>query len=302
MPICEADPWRMQYFRDVDCPEDLDIPTEDFDAWAWYPQHRWVYDKVAVASSQGLAAGPHGTKPPAFPVFSKPITNLKGMGIGSRVIRSAEDYDRHYRAGHMWMTLLDGAHVSSDVAVVDGSPRWWRHATGKPARGGTFDFWTVLAAAHDAVERHCGAWIVRHLAGYTGMLNLETIGGTIIEAHLRFSDQWPDLYGAGWIDALVRLYRDRSWRFDDGDRRDGYSVVLFGPKRPRYRHPPAGMIEELLRRPGISSVQITFDESRAARLHAMPPGGFRLAVVNCWDLDVGRKAREDLKAHFSAQS
>ena len=37
----------------------------------------------------------------------------------------------------------------------------------------------------------------KHLAGYTGMLNLETIGGTIIEAHLRFADQWPDLYGAG---------------------------------------------------------------------------------------------------------
>jgi hypothetical protein len=32
----------------------------------------------------------------------------------------------------------------------------------------------------------------------------------------------------------------------------------------------------------------------------MPPGGFRLAVVNCWDLSVGLRAREDLKNHFSA--
>jgi hypothetical protein len=32
----------------------------------------------------------------------------------------------------------------------------------------------------------------------------------------------------------------------------------------------------------------------------MPPGGFRLAVINCWDLGAGRAAREDLKAHFSA--
>ena len=44
----------------------------------------------------------------------------------------------------------------------------------------------------------------KHLAGYTGMLNLETIGGTIIEAHLRFADQWPDLYGPGWVDAAGR--------------------------------------------------------------------------------------------------
>jgi hypothetical protein len=302
MPICEADPWRMQYFRHVDCPAELNIPTEDFDAWAWYPNERWVYDKVAVAHSQGLAAGPHGTKPPGFPVFSKPIINLKGMGIGSRRMRSADDYDRHYRPGHMWMTLLEGEHVSSDVAVVDGEPCWWRHATGKPGRGGTFDFWTVHGAAHGDIERRCGAWIGQHLAGYTGMLNLETIGGTIIEAHLRFSDQWPDLYGAGWIDALVGLYRDRRWRYDDRDRRDGYSVALFGRKGPRYRHPPADTVKELLRRPGVSSVQITFDENRAPSQHAMPPGGFRLAVINCWDLETGRAVREELKAFFSSQS
>jgi len=298
MPICEADPWRLQYFRGVDCPG-VNIPTEDFDAWVWYPNERWVYDKLAVAHSQGLEAGPHGTAPPGFPVFSKPIINLKGMGMGSRVIRSAEDYDRSYRPGHMWMPLLEGRHVSSDVAVVQGSPRWWRHASGKPKRGGTFDYWIVQAAPEGDIEERCGAWIRAHLAGYTGMLNLETIGGIMIEVHLRLADQWPDLYGAGWVDALVRLYERKTWEYDDRDRRDGYSVVLFGRKEPRYRHPPREMVDEILRRPAISSVQITFHEGRAAAHHAMPPGGFRLAVVNAWDLDAGFQARETLKAFFS---
>src|SRR5205085_1310624 len=88
MPICEIDPWRLQYFRNAVCPADLYIPTEDSDAWMWNPAHRAVYDKLAIALSQGLAAGPHGTMPPHFPVFSKPIVNLKGMGIGGRVLRS----------------------------------------------------------------------------------------------------------------------------------------------------------------------------------------------------------------------
>jgi hypothetical protein len=223
------------------------------------------------------------------------------MGIGSRVMRSADDYDRHYRAGHMWMTLLEGPHVSSDVAVVNGKPRWWRHVTGKPRRGGTFDFWTVHAAAHADIEQRCGAWITRNLAGYTGILNLETIGGAIIEAHLRLSDQWPDLYGRGWVGALVRLYRDRTWRFDDTDRRDGYSVVLFGRKGPRYRHPPEATVKKLLQQPDISSIQITFHEDRPAGQHAMPPGGFRLAVINCWDLEAGFAVREELKALLFAQ-
>src|SRR5499433_1299788 len=112
MPIHEADPWRLQYFERVACPPDVRITTEDTDAWAWHPDHRWVYDKITVALTQGLSAGPHGTTPPAFPVFSKPVINLKGMGAGSRVIRSAEDYERHATPGHMWMTLLEGRHVS----------------------------------------------------------------------------------------------------------------------------------------------------------------------------------------------
>src|SRR5262249_9566430 len=124
MPIHEPDPWRAQYFERAVCPDDVDIPTDDPDSWRWYPAHRWVYDKIPVALSQGLDAGPHGVKPPRFPVFSKPIVNLKGMGAGSRVLVDAADYEAHAAPGHMWMTQLHGRHVSSDLAVVDGEPRW----------------------------------------------------------------------------------------------------------------------------------------------------------------------------------
>ena len=46
--------------------------------------------------------------------------------------------------------------------------------------------------------------------------------------------------------------------------------------------------------PSVSSVQITFHENKPADQHAMPPGGFRLAIVNCWDLAAGIAAREML--------
>jgi hypothetical protein len=305
MPICEADPWRLQYFLHVKTA--AKIPTEDSDAWQWYPAQRWIYDKLAVALSQHLDAGPHGTPPPRFPVFSKPIINLKGMGVGSCVLKSQADYDAHYTAGHFWMTLLEGRHVSSDVAVVQGEPRWWRHVTGKPAGDGTFDYWIVHAEPDAAIEGPCGAWIEKHLAGYTGMLNLETIGGTIIEAHLRFADQWPDLYGPGWVDALVGLYERGEWNFPDDDRAEGYSVVLFGPHvrahvgregRP-YRHPPASVVDEVRAMPGVTSVQITFHEDRAPESHAMPPGGFRLAIVNGFDLRATLSGRARLQQCFA---
>jgi hypothetical protein len=298
MPVCEADPWRKQYFENALCPPDVNIPTEDIDARNWNPRYRWVYNKILVARSQGIDAGPHGSTPPRFPVFSKPITNLRGMGIGSRVIRSPEEYIFTQTLGHMWMTLLEGRHVSSDAAVIDGTPRWWRHAFGRPAGEGTFDFWVVQANSDLEIETRCGAWISEHLSDYTGMINLETIGGSIIEVHLRFSDQWPDLYGEGWIDALVSLYHRKKWAFADLTRREGYSLVLFGPHGRQYRSPPRELIDDLLLRSGISSIQITFYGDREPAWHAMPPGGFRLAIVNCWEFDRGSLGREHLKEYF----
>jgi hypothetical protein len=302
MPICEADPWRLQYFEHAVCPPGVNIPTEDCDAWLWYPDHRWVYDKIAIAQSQGLEAAPHGVTPSRFPVFSKPITNLRGMGIASRVLHSASEYAQSLTPGHMWMARLEGRHVSSDAVIVEGEPCWWRHVTGAPSGEGTFDYWTVHAAAEPGIEDYCGAWIRAHLKGYTGILNIETIGGAMIEVHLRMSDQWPDLYGADWVAAVIRLYHQRVWDFADRDRRDGYSVVLFGPHGPSYHHPPAAVVTQVRNMPEISSVQITFHEDRNPARHAMPPGGFRLAIVNAWSLSSGLAGRDILGAHLLARA
>ena len=298
MPIYQTDPWRTQFFEDTPCPDDVIIPTKDWEAWTLYPAHRWIYDKLAVALSQGLDAAPHGVIPPAFPVFSKPMMNLRSMGAGSLPIPDLETYRASLNPGHFWSTLLTGAHVSTDAAIVDGNVRWWRHATGATAPGGTFDYWHIHAEAMPAIEDWCGAWARKNLAGYTGMVNFETIGSRIIEAHLRFADQWPDLYGPGWVDALVGLYENRDWDFYDDDRSEGYSVVLFGPNGRRYRHPPQAFVDEIKRTPGVTSVQISFHENWEPERHAMPPGGFRLAIVNGLDLGKALAARERLREYF----
>jgi hypothetical protein len=287
----------MQYFKDVYCPPDVRIPTEDFDAYEWNPAHHWVYNKLLIAESQGITCAPHGVTPRSYPVFSKPLINLRGMGAGSRVLESIEEYKRHESGGHFWMTLLRGEHVSTDIAIEDGIAVWFRHAQGFPSGEGTFDHWIVHAEPNPELERYCGAWISSNLRGYTGMVNLETIGGRIIEVHLRFSDQWPDLYGRDWLEALVGLYTHGKWQFT-ADVRTGYSVVLFGPHGMEYRHPRPERLAELARIAGVTSIQITFHAHRAAASHAMPPGGFRLAVVNCWDLESGWRVRTELAKLF----
>ncbi|MEA2789776.1 MAG: hypothetical protein QOG73_2182, partial [Acetobacteraceae bacterium] len=113
MPIYQTDPWRVQFFQNAACPDDVIIPTKDWEAWTLYPGHRWIYDKLAVALSQGLDAAPHGVIPPRFPVFSKPMMNLRSMGAGSLPIPDEETYRAALNPGHFWCTLLTGAHVST---------------------------------------------------------------------------------------------------------------------------------------------------------------------------------------------
>jgi hypothetical protein len=61
MPVCEADPWRLQYFAHITTA--VPIPIEDRRAWQCYPAHRAVYDKLAVALSQKPYAGRHDQLP-----------------------------------------------------------------------------------------------------------------------------------------------------------------------------------------------------------------------------------------------
>jgi len=119
---------------------------------------------------------------------------------------------------------------------------------------------------------------------------------------LRFADQWPDLYGNGWVDALTRLYAEGRWDYADNERRIGYSVVLFMPHGRHYRHPSLELQREVAAMPAVSSLQITFHENIDPARHAMPPGGFRVAIVNCWDRTAGNAARELLRAHFEREA
>ena len=293
-----VDLWRWQYFEGVRVPRSIRIPIDDPWGWRLNSQHRRVYEKLFICWSQSVASAPHGVAPRRFPVFSKPIVNLHGMGAGGYTIRSAEELEAHFTPGHFWMRRLTGRHLSTDVALVGGVPRWWRHTVGNRLPGGTFNDWVVLARHLPRLEARWDRWLREYLDGYTGIVNLESIGGVIIECHLRMSEQWVDLNGPGWLESVVDLYARRRWRFDDR-RRTGYSVVLFAAHGRRYWIDPDA-VRVLRAVPGVSSIQITFDARRPLEQHAMPPGGFRLAIVNCWDREAGRRVRARLARLFTA--
>jgi hypothetical protein len=298
MPICERDPWRFQFFEGVSCPDSVRVPTDDLDCYDWFPEWRWVYHKRRIAESQGLAHGDRQSTPSHFPAFAKPDLNLLGMGLHSCKIDSAPEFERRMTDGMMWMPFFTGDHISSDAAIVDGRCVWLRHALGAPWVDGMFKHWTIGTSDHAGLDEQLSTWVSRNMRGYTGMMNFETIGGHIIETHLRFADQWCDLYGRAWMNALVSLYAEGKWALPGDAPRLGYSVPLFARHGLVPQHPTLDQQSEIRALPDVSSLQITFYPTKAGDAHPMPPGGFRLGIINCWNLDSGFAARRALAACF----
>jgi hypothetical protein len=294
MPFVVRDPWRVQYFENVPCRDDVFIPVDDLDCWEFYPDLRFIYDKLFIANSQNIACGTHVDVPKHFPVFAKPRVNLKGMGMNSFIVHDEVDYRARVTNGLMWMEFLEGPHISTDCAIVKGKVAWVRHATGVAWIDGMFKHWTIEAKDDPALSAFTAHWVSHVLSNYTGMINIETIGGRIIEAQIRFADQWCDLNGKGWLEAVVKLYASGQWSFDEPERQDGYSIPLFIRHGKVPKHPSPEVQEKIRAMPGVRSLQITFFEGKTKEAHTMPPGGFRLAVINATDFAAGTAARAEL--------
>jgi hypothetical protein len=75
---------------------------------------------------------------------------------------------------------------------------------------------------------------------------------------------------------------------------------LFAPHGRRYVYPPAETLAAHEQGVGISSIQLTFSGDRPPEAQ-MPPEDFRLAVINCFNLDVGLRVRAALARDFGLQ-
>ena len=78
MPICEVDPWRIQYFASVRCPADVRIPTEDSECSEsrTFPVPPTPPppppQRIAGHMWMTLLAGQHYSNPP--PLFPRPLS------------------------------------------------------------------------------------------------------------------------------------------------------------------------------------------------------------------------------------
>lgn len=256
MPFIGVLPERRQLFK----PEPrCDLPVNDAAAWRLNPPHRHVYNKLHLALDAGLTAAPCGVSPVDLgiaadaKVFVKPITNLAGMGLNARSVPADQV---PLEPGSFWAERLSGTHTSSDCLVQDGEPRWFAHTRGSDLKDASRPLYWEIGANLPVIERWVADWVRRNLAGYTGICNLELIGGKPIEAHLRGSNGFFDFYGPEFMPAWVALV-DREAFVAPPPVPGGYVISVFGE---------ADLDDELIRTAEAQGVRVQPDPSTPGRV------------------------------------
>lgn len=267
MPFIGVLPEREHLFK----PEPrCDLPVSDAAAWRLNPMHRHVYDKLRLALDAGLTAAPCGVVPmelgiaPEAEVFVKPITNLAGMGLNARSVPANEV---PLEPGSYWSERLAGTHTSSDCLVQEGEPSWFAHTRGSDEKDASRPIYWEIGADLPDVEDWISAWVCRNLAGYTGICNIELIGGKPIEAHLRGSNGFFDLYGPHFMPAWVALV--------DGDD--------FSPPPPI----PGGYVISVFGEANLSDEHLQAAESMGVKVQPDPSTPGRAAILRCLEREAG---------------
>ncbi len=290
MSFLGFDPTAFTSCMNVDCPEDLLIPTTDPIAWQHYEDLRWVYNKMELCKSQDIACAPYGVYPEFYPVFLKPIHNLNDISVQSFFIRNEADYNNHYYPGSFWMEFLNGDHLSIDMIVIKGRMQWCYGFKGYRSKKDLhqFDRWEGFQPAENLV-RIASLWAYIHLKDYTGCVNFEIIKTRIIECHLRLENSM--YFGdKEFFDAVVKLYDVGEWKYD-GKFEKCYCVPFYGTSDKEYD------IDKTTIRTMQKGVQSIYVYPSTMR-HPDSAGNVKLALINSFDYDAALEAKNQLQSHL----
>jgi hypothetical protein len=175
----------------------------------------YLFNKLSVARRLGHVAGPPGVPVPRPGTYIvRPVLNLLGMGLGAHRRYLSHSTDE-VPPGYFWCEEFKGRHLSVDyssgkqILCVEGF---------KDA--GTLSRWSKWQKVDDQI-RPCP--LVADLLNRYETVNVEMIGGRIIEIHLRgnpdFADHDSSYVRPVWKGEALYVYPDEEFiAAPDGER------------------------------------------------------------------------------------
>ncbi len=266
---------------DTDNPSNIDIPITDVDAYLKYPQYRFIYNKMVICQFQNVLHAPFPIIPSKFPIISKPIINLYGMGLKIHKIENIEQFWKYWLSTKFWMEFLEGQHYSYDLAIYQGKISWFCCFQGYPLESiGSFDYWELIYP--ESLPPNVTQIVERYLKDYTGILNIECIGDYIIEAHLRLGDM-DQLMEKEILQEVINLYRGQNWTLPMTFRPSKiFMFPLFYDNFNDFK-----LTEEQIRDACLNTICYQIDNDMGAN----PPGKMRVLNITSSDYQSGYLAR-----------
>lgn len=147
---------------------------------------RTFYDRLWLAEQLGYVHGTAGANPPKPGwYFVKPTRNLHGLGVGAGRWLYEQGMDFGVPPGYFWSEYFEGEHLSIDYRWSRRLARWTPLCCVKGIFAGTLPLcWIIqlpgrsIPELPDLFGRIADACDARHI-------NVEFIGGQVIECHLR---------------------------------------------------------------------------------------------------------------------
>jgi hypothetical protein len=273
--------------------DDTIIPTTDEVAWGFHTEFRRVYNKMHICWTQGIPFGPVGTMPTEYPVCVKPIYNLLGGSVKSQVCHNEQEYLQIKDPSLFWSRYHMGDHLSIDFIVLDGVIQDAFVFRGEKLQHGAFDYWELMSKDKHYFEyRIAHVWIESNLKGYTGCVNVEAIGGNIIEVQLRMGDL-DRLGNITLMQSIHTLYSQKRWDWvEDQDMPDTfYLAALFAQPNTTFSFNP-NLIGKICE--DLTYYQI--DDTK--QYHINPSHGNRVAIFCDENWEAVARARNIVAALF----
>jgi hypothetical protein len=175
----------------------MPVLIDDKDVWGKvHPDDLWIYDKLIVAKKAGYSAGPAGIPvPKADWYIVRPITNIRMMSRGASKMYLTPEEDT-VPDGYFWSEIFTGDHVSVDYhyGIQSTTVQGFRDSD----RLDRFSKWCRIDVSMPFPK------ILGNLCLKYKWINVEYIGGKIIEVHTRYNDDFSNHSG----NTIIPVWRD----------------------------------------------------------------------------------------------
>ena len=222
------DPWPIKISKNV--------PDFDGQAFRKYRKFQWVYDKLLIATSQGLNGGTlenlitNEPKHINYPIFIKPRYGHKSASSKNCFkIKCYNDLLQYKNIPEMiWTEFIPETEGMTDYLIHNGNiVHQITYLYSETQHGTIADDWKKISPSNKPPDK-INNWTMQNMRNYSGVCNVQYRGDKIIEIGLRFARGGAYIYSTNnlkLIKAINDLVDHNRWDYNSNS--ETYSFKEF---------------------------------------------------------------------------